>query len=70
MKVLLRHRHIGLYYAGGQRWVGDPEEAIDFREVERASLHKRESSMPETEVVVGDPDPLCGYAATPMQLSV
>jgi hypothetical protein len=70
MKVLLRHRHIGVYYAGGQSWVGDPAEAIDFEEVERASLHKKQSSMPETEVVLGDPDPLCAFVPTPMQWSV
>lgn len=70
MKILLRHRRIELYYAGPQRWVGDPGEAMDFEEIERASRQKREDSMPDTEVVVSDPDPLSTFSAAPLPLLI
>lgn len=67
MKVLLRHRYIELYYAGSQRWVGDPAQAVDFQEIERASRKKREQAMPETEVVFRDLDPFSACASEPRQ---
>jgi hypothetical protein len=62
MKVLLRHRQIGLYYAGYRCWVSDPAEAIDFKEVESAAQVSRSNDPPETEVVLGDTDPFCELA--------
>jgi hypothetical protein len=62
MKVLLRHRQMGLYYAGCQCWSSDPAEAINFEEVETAAEVSRGAVAPETEVVLGDSDPLCELA--------
>jgi len=62
MKVLLRHRQIGLYYAGRRCWVSDPAEAIDFGEVESAAEVSRGEDVLETEVVLGDTDPFCELA--------
>jgi len=43
---------------------------MDFEEIERASRQKREDSMPDTEVVVSDPDPLSTFSAAPLPLLI
>jgi len=58
MKVLLRHRNIGLYYAGSRRWVSDPTEALTFERVEEAAQWSRSKALPGTEVVLREVDPL------------
>lgn len=36
MKTLLRHTRNGLYFKGPERWTEDPDQALDFRFVDRA----------------------------------
>ncbi|SPE50779.1 hypothetical protein SBV1_1200007 [Verrucomicrobia bacterium] len=62
MKVLLRHRQIGLYYAGCRRWVSDPAEALAFEGVERAARLSQRKDLPGTEVVLREIDPLLEHA--------
>jgi hypothetical protein len=62
MKVFLRHRQMGLYYAGRQCWSSDPAKAINFEAIETAAVMRRGCVPPETEVVLGDTDPLCELA--------
>jgi hypothetical protein len=58
MIVILRHSHLGLYYAGRKHWVSNPEQALDLETIERAAELGRQEDFPQMEIVVsyGEPD--------------
>jgi hypothetical protein len=58
MRVLLRHRETGLYYAGDQRWK-DKSEVFDFKTVEDATEEARAQGFSCTEVVLCYSNPDC-----------
>jgi hypothetical protein len=59
MRVLLRHREIGLYYAGRKHWVGRPESAMNLETIERATELSAEEAFPEMDLVVTYDEPFC-----------
>ena len=56
MRVRLRNRKTGLYYAACDRWVPDPFWALDFDEIEQPGLLAFEEGATELEVVLTDED--------------
>jgi hypothetical protein len=67
MRVRLRNRKTGLYYAACDRWVPDPAWALDFDEIEHPGLLAFEEGATELEVVVSDEDTNC-WLALPVRL--
>jgi len=56
MKVLLRNRETGQYYAGPEGWRNEISLAIDFRTVEIASIWASLSQLRGMEVVLHEDD--------------
>ena len=52
MRVILRNRSSGLYYAICNQWVSDPSQALDFDEIEHAGQLAFEEGLTELEVVL------------------
>jgi hypothetical protein len=65
MRVIIRHRGSGFYYAGKGRWVGDPWSAQEFPSVELAGQVVLQYNFPDTAVVLRYEEPLCELALTP-----
>ena len=76
MRVLLRHAHLGLYYAGRKHWVSDPDSALELDTIERATEVSRDEDFAQMEIVVsygesdcdlvlpiGTPAPTAAHAA-------
>jgi hypothetical protein len=59
MRAILRNRNTGLYYAECNRWVPDPDRALDFDEIEHPGLLVFEEGATELEVVVSFEDSDC-----------
>jgi hypothetical protein len=62
MRVVLRNRRTGLYYASCDRWVPDPSEALDLDAIEHAGRLAFEEGLTELEVVLDYDDPICQLA--------
>jgi len=54
MKVLLRNRETGQYYAGSNGWSGDSSGAPDFDTVESATEFAKTERLAGLEVLVRD----------------
>ncbi len=52
MKVYLRQASDGLYYAGGDRWVHDPEHALELQTIKRATQVGNDLNLESLEVVI------------------
>jgi hypothetical protein len=52
MRVILRNRRTGLYYAICNQWVSDPSQALDFDKIEHAGQLVFEEGLTGLEVVV------------------
>ena len=50
MKTLLRHTRTGLYYQGRDKWTNDPDQALDFRFIDRALTYIRTWQLKEVEL--------------------
>lgn len=50
MKILLQHRHTGLYFQSAGVWTRDPASARDFRTSEDAIHFIRSECLPDVEV--------------------
>ena len=59
MKVLLRNRGAGLYYAGRKHWVGRPEAAADLMSIERATELSYDENFDQMEILVNYDDSAC-----------
>ena len=57
VRVLLRNRKIGLYYAGPNHWVSKPSRALDFKKIERATQLASEQKLADVQVVRGSDRP-------------
>ncbi len=57
MRVLLRQKDSGLYYAGGLQWTPAPTRALDFGAVETALQWRQEQNLTQTEVVLDHEHP-------------
>lgn len=62
MRVILRNRKTGLYYASCDQWVADPARALDFDEIEHAGRLVCEEDLTELEVVLSCDDSTCELA--------
>ena len=62
MKLFLRNKGKGLYYASCNRWVADPSQACDFDEIEHAGQLAFEEGISEVEVVLSYGDSKCELA--------
>ena len=62
MRVILRNRKTGLFYASYDQWVPDPAQALDFDEIEHAGQLAFEMGHTELEVVLSYDDPVCQLA--------
>jgi hypothetical protein len=51
MRTLLRHKQSGTYFRGPDRWTDDPEEAYDFRFVQRAAQYIETWHLDNVELV-------------------
>ena len=67
MRVILRNRRTGLYYASCNRWVPEPAQALDFDEIEHPGLLVFEEGAAGLEVVVSYED-FSRELALPMRL--
>jgi len=56
MKVLLRHRETGFYFAGGRLWVAEPCRARDLKRVELATRIRRQRPLAPSEIVLAYDD--------------
>ncbi len=58
MRVLLRRRESGFYFAGWEWWVRDPNAALDLESIEHAAQTARQARFGAMEIVAwpGDPD--------------
>ena len=65
MKVLLKDAATGSYYAGEDRWVADPGQAMSFEDVDKAGEKGLEYQGRETSVVLRYEDPQCELAVNP-----
>ncbi len=77
MRVVLRRRESGFYFAGWEWFVRDPEHALDLGTIENAAQTARQACFGAMEIVAcpGDPDcelvlPLaCSETAPPQSLT-
>jgi hypothetical protein len=58
MRTLLRHKQSGAYFRGPDSWTDDPEEAFDFRFVERAEQYIETWHLDNVELVFAFNDPV------------
>ena len=65
MKIVLKDATAGSYYAGEDRWVADPVQAMSFDAVEKAGEKGLDCQGRETSVVLRYEDPLCELALSP-----
>jgi hypothetical protein len=56
MKVLLRHRETGFYFAGGRLWVAESCRARDLKRVDLATRISRQRPLAESEIVLAYDD--------------
>jgi hypothetical protein len=68
MRAILRNKRRDLYYAGRERWVPDPSQALDFDEIEHVGRLAFEGGFTELEVVVTDENSNC-VLALPVRLA-
>ena len=66
MKVLLRDENARLYYGADDRWVADPNVAIDFQVLERAGQKALERPTQTLVVVLKYENPECELALNPI----
>jgi hypothetical protein len=59
MKVLLRKRKTGQYYAGSKEWSGNSSVAHDFETVESAAELAWNQRLADTEMVLRYDHPAC-----------
>jgi hypothetical protein len=59
MKVFLKNRETGQFYAGSQGWSGDASVAHDFDAVEGAVKFARTQGVAGLDVLLRDGDPAC-----------
>ena len=59
MKVLLRSRQTGCYYAGPNEWSAKSSVAHDFEEVQSAIRFVRTQKLSGMEAVLSYDDPAC-----------
>jgi hypothetical protein len=59
MKVFLRNREMGQYYAGSNGWSGNTSVTHDFETVESAVELARSQKFADMEVVLRYDDPAC-----------
>ena len=59
MKVLLRHKSTGFYFAGWDWWVSNPERALDLETIEGAAQASRQTGFGAMEIVASPGDPEC-----------
>jgi hypothetical protein len=64
MKVLLRHKRSGLFYAGPDQWSGDPEAAMDFQRPDVALDRVSEGNMAGVELVMHFDDATFDFPVT------
>ncbi len=57
MRTLLRHTRTGLYYQGSGNWTEDPEQAYDFRFIDRAVQYVELWELTEVELAFVFEDP-------------
>ncbi len=50
MRILLRHTSSQLYYQGPGKWTDDPERSCDFRFIDLALDHARDTRLQEVEL--------------------
>ena len=62
MRVILRNKKTGLYYAGCDQWIPEASQALDFDEIEHAGQLAFEVGFTELEVVLSYDDPVCQLA--------
>ena len=67
MRTLLRHKQSGTYFRGPDRWTDDPEEAYDFRFVERAVQYIETWHLDNVEMVFAFSDPVLITATIPVK---
>jgi hypothetical protein len=58
MRTLLRHTQTGFYFQGPGKWTDDPEEAYDFRFIDRAVGYIQTWDLAEVELVFACSDPV------------
>ena len=58
MRTLLRNKQSGAYFRGLDRWTDDPEEAYDFRFVQRAAQYIETWHLDNVELVFAFSDPV------------
>jgi hypothetical protein len=61
MKTLLRHTRTGLYFQGPDKWTNDPDDAVNFRFIDRALAFIQTWQLEEVELAfafAGDPSPI------------
>ena len=69
MRVILRNRRTGLYYASWNRWVPDPSRALDFDKIKHAGRLAFKEGAAELEVVLIDEDSNC-VLALPIRMTL
>ncbi len=57
MKTLLRHTRTALYFQGPSTWVSDPQNAYDFRFIDRALQYVQTWGLKEVELAFAFDDP-------------
>jgi hypothetical protein len=65
MKTLLRHTSTGLYFQGLGKWTNDPDEAVNFRFIDRALAYIQTWQLKEVELAFafeGDPSAIDGLS--------
>lgn len=50
MRTLLRHTTTGLYFQGPEKWIASPQNAYDFRFIERVRQFVRIWELEDVEV--------------------
>ena len=68
MRAILRNKGRDVYYAGRERWVPDPSEALDLDEIEHVGRLAFEGAFTELEVVVTCENSNC-VLALPVRLA-
>ena len=56
LRVILRNKKSGLYYASRNRWVADPTCALDFDDIEHVGRLAFEEDVTQLEVVLANGD--------------
>lgn len=57
MRILLRHVRSGLFLIGPDKWTGDPQQAFDFKFIDRALSYTETWGLKEVELAFAFDDP-------------